>query len=960
MFIGRWFAILVAILAMSATLHAQDVIQNGGFTQSAPRVGDGSIPPNQVTNWTQAYGTPQLITGDGCHDAHSIAMWGNKTAGEAIVQKIALHKGVTYDISLCARYRPGNISYANIELRASTTPLKNTSCPAGTCETLSGPKNVTATAWTPYRFQFTPTRDYTCLTVGTSNDIAINGGAQVSWAEVDNIAVTAVLAEGELAPIVNENAPDRIPDQYVVWFHPSTPIGEVTVAEDKGIAAGGTILFRYRTALLGFGAKLPPPSLLEIRKIRGVTIEADRRMKGLQIAQVNPPNGLDRIDQRFPTQPSPNKYSYTETGEGVHVYVIDSGIRTTHSEFGSPSRASGGYSAINDGKGTSDCHGHGTHVAGTIGGAKYGIAKKVTLHAVRVLDCNADGMVTGVIAGVDWVAANKILPAVVNMSLGGGTTPALDTAVTNSIAVGIIYVIAAGNENVDACTSSPARVPTAITVGASVSANDKRAAFSNWGNCLDLFAPGVAILSAWHTSNNATNAISGTSMASPHVAGVAALYLQYHPTANPATVWNALHANNNIATTPGWAGIVNPGNNSPNELLHWGALNGAYADGPHITTIDGTRYDFQSAGEFVLLRSDRLEIQIRQSPIATAASPAADPYDGLATCVTLNTAVAMRIGSHRVTYQPDPNGLHLRIDGVLTPLTQQGIHLSGGGGGRIAQSPVGGLEVHFPDETVLIATPGWLASQNKWHLNLQVARTRVSAGLMGAVPHGGWLPALPHGASMGSMPETLNDRFFDLYTSFADAWRVTPGSGLFDYAPGTSTATFTLPTTLSSKAPCKLPQTESAIPTTPAVAETACNGIKDKKKKADCIADVIVTGEPAIAKTYLASQQLKTGATMITVKGDKDSSAPGTTVTFMAMVTLLSDITTTIPTGNVQFLVDGEKAGAPIKLDTKGRAAFATSKLTANSHQIAAQYIPTAGSTFLASSSATELHTVRP
>ena len=206
--------------------------------------------------------------------------------------------------------------------------------------------------------------------------------------------------------------------------------------------------------------------------------------------------------------------------------MIDTGIRASHQEFAG--RIGNGFTAITDGQGTNDCNGHGTHVAGTTGGTTYGVAKQVTLHPVRVLSCSGSGSNSGVIAGVDWVTANHVKPAVANMSLGGGVSTALDNAVQNSIAAGVSYAVAAGNSNANACNYSPARAANAVTVGSTTS-SDARSSFSNFGTCVDLFAPGSSITSAWYTSNTATNTISGTSMASPHVAGALALYLHDEP-----------------------------------------------------------------------------------------------------------------------------------------------------------------------------------------------------------------------------------------------------------------------------------------------------------------------------------------------------------------------------------------------------------------------------------------------
>jgi subtilisin family serine protease len=274
--------------------------------------------------------------------------------------------------------------------------------------------------------------------------------------------------------------------------------------------------------------------------------------------QNNPPWGLDRIDER--DRPLSGTYSYTRTGSGVNVYVIDTGIRRTHTQFGG--RAFVGFDAIGDGRNTSDCNGHGTHVAGTVGGSTYGVAKAVRLYAVRVLNCSGSGTNSGVIAGVDWVTRNRIRPAVANMSLGGGASSALDTAVRNSIIAGVTYVVAAGNSNANAANYSPARVGEAITVGSTTS-TDARSSFSNYGSVVDIFAPGSSITSAWYSGDTATRTISGTSMASPHTAGVAARYLQGNTGASPATVRNAIVS---AATLNRLTGILT---GTANRLLFW-------------------------------------------------------------------------------------------------------------------------------------------------------------------------------------------------------------------------------------------------------------------------------------------------------------------------------------------------------------------------------------------------------
>lgn len=361
------------------------------------------------------------------------------------------------------------------------------------------------------------------------------------------------------APLIGTAKPTAIDGRYIVVMN-----DRVTAADEKDARTvakenGGKILDSYGQVLNGFSAKLPDRAVERLRTSPDVAfIEADQRFS-IDATQSPATWGLDRIDQR--NLPLNSSYTYNATGSGVTAYIIDTGILSTHSEFGG--RVASGYTAINDGNGTTDCNGHGTHVAGTVGGSTYGVAKQVTLKPVRVLDCTGSGSTTGVIAGVDWVTSNHAAgtPAVANMSLGGGVSSALDTAVTNSINDGVTYAVAAGNENTNACNGSPSRVGAALTVGSTTN-TDARSSFSNYGSCLDLFAPGSNITSAWYTSTTATNTISGTSMATPHVAGVAALYLQGNPTASAATVGSAVV---NGATS----GVVTgAGTGSPNRLLY--------------------------------------------------------------------------------------------------------------------------------------------------------------------------------------------------------------------------------------------------------------------------------------------------------------------------------------------------------------------------------------------------------
>jgi subtilisin family serine protease len=346
-------------------------------------------------------------------------------------------------------------------------------------------------------------------------------------------------------------------DTYIVVFKPGAVPSVPAVAQELASANEGALVFVYQHALEGFAVELPAGRAAALaRDPRVAWVEADQVVEA--VATQSPATwGLDRIDQR--NLPLNNTYNYNQTGTGVHAYIIDTGVRGTHQEF--TGRMGNGYTAISDGNGTNDCNGHGTHVAGTTGGTTYGVAKQVTIHPVRVLSCSGSGSNAGVIAGVDWVTANRVEPAVANMSLGGGASSALDTAVNNSINAGVDYAIAAGNSNANACNYSPARVANANTVGATTS-SDARSSFSNYGSCLDIFAPGSSITSAWYTSNTATNTISGTSMASPHVAGGIALYLETNPSASPATVTQALINN---ATTGVLSGI---GSGSPNRLLY--------------------------------------------------------------------------------------------------------------------------------------------------------------------------------------------------------------------------------------------------------------------------------------------------------------------------------------------------------------------------------------------------------
>jgi subtilisin family serine protease len=352
-----------------------------------------------------------------------------------------------------------------------------------------------------------------------------------------------------------------IPGRYIVVLKPAALQAEgltaLSVSDLHVTRYGVKRTHVYRSALQGYAAALDDSQVQQLLQDESVAYIENDQLVHADTLQSGATWGLDRIDQR--DLPLSGTYTYNFNGTGVHAYIIDTGIHASHVEFAG--RVGNGFTAINDGNGTNDCAGHGTHVSGTVGGATYGVAKNVTLHPVRVLDCGGSGSNAGVIAGVDWVRMNHMNPAVANMSLGGGASSALDDAVNAAVASGVTFAVAAGNENTDACTKSPARAASAITVGATTS-GDARASFSNFGTCVDIFAPGQGITSSWFTSNTATNTISGTSMATPHVCGVAALYLSQHGTTAPATVAAAL---NSAATLNH---VTGAGSGSPNRLLY--------------------------------------------------------------------------------------------------------------------------------------------------------------------------------------------------------------------------------------------------------------------------------------------------------------------------------------------------------------------------------------------------------
>jgi subtilisin family serine protease len=369
--------------------------------------------------------------------------------------------------------------------------------------------------------------------------------------------VSAFAAEGT---ILGAETPTAIDGSYIVALKNTSEVREHGVPASAGTLVAkhdGALGSVFRRALSGFTATMSEQEARELAADPNVAyVEQDQRVWALD-TQTNPPSwGLDRIDQR--RLPLNRSYTFGATASNVTAYIIDTGIMTAHTEFGG--RARSGIDTINNDTDSSDCHGHGTHVAGTVGGRTFGVAKGVQLVGVRVLNCQGAGTTAGVIKGVDWVTANAVKPAVANMSIGGGASAALDNAIANSIASGVTYAVAAGNNGADACGFSPSRAPAAITVGATTE-TDARASFSNFGKCVDIFAPGLDITSAWWSSTTASSTLSGTSMATPHVTGAAALILAGDPEATPAEVTAAMTG---AATT----GVVtSPGTGSPNRLL---------------------------------------------------------------------------------------------------------------------------------------------------------------------------------------------------------------------------------------------------------------------------------------------------------------------------------------------------------------------------------------------------------
>ncbi|MFI5642169.1 S8 family peptidase [Streptomyces goshikiensis] len=399
--------------------------------------------------------------------------------------------------------------------------------------------------------------------------------AAVSTATMLTLAVDSAEASPDHGWV--RTAADPIPGRYLVVFKEergmapsSAPHGPASDAEHAAATAtaartartyGGTVRTVFSTALRGYAAEMTAAQAQRVATDPMVSYVQQDGLHTVSATQTDPPWGLDRIDQR--DLPLDRKYTSAQKAGNVTVYLVDSGLRTTHAQF--QGRATIGVDEVGDGRNGADCTGHGTHVAGTVGGKDFGVAKDVKLVAVRVTDCRDRAATSAIIAAADWITAHAVKPAVVNMSINGGGNAAEDDAIKRSIASGVTWVVSSGNGNTNACDNSPARIGSALVVNNSTS-DDTRRSDSNFGPCTDLFAPGTAITSAGNQNDTATLRLSGTSMAAPHVTGAAALFLAQHPKATPAEVHSALTG---AATT---GKIRGTGKDTPNRLLYTAGL----------------------------------------------------------------------------------------------------------------------------------------------------------------------------------------------------------------------------------------------------------------------------------------------------------------------------------------------------------------------------------------------------
>ncbi|WP_258903848.1 S8 family peptidase [Actinokineospora sp. UTMC 2448] len=448
--------------------------------------------------------------------------------------------------------------------------------------------------------------------------------AAVTLAGLTATASPAVADEGV---ILGAGGPGAVADRYIVALKDRTAAVSASAAALAN-SYGGQVKYTYEHAMRGFSLVIGERQARRLAADPRVEFVEQVTMARAADTQTNPPWGLDRIDQR--DRPLNQSYTYpSQGGTGVTVYIIDSGTRMTHRDF--TGRITAGPDFIDNDTNPSDCNGHGTHVAGSAAGTTYGVAKKARIVPVRVLDCAGSGPWDTVVRAVDWVTANAAKPAVVNMSLGGsGTQTALESAVRRSIASGVTYTLAAGNSDSDACNFTPARTPEAITVGNSTSSDTRYTGIgpSNYGRCLDIWAPGASILSAWHTGDTATNTISGTSMASPHVAGAAALYLGANPSATPQQVRDALVTN---ASSGKLTGI---GTGSPNLLLYTGFI----GDG----NPDPTNPDVAEPGDQSTAVGTPVNLQLR---VTGGTAPYRWTAEGLPAGLAINASTGLISGT---------------------------------------------------------------------------------------------------------------------------------------------------------------------------------------------------------------------------------------------------------------------------------------------------------------------------
>ncbi|PWR09452.1 peptidase S8/S53 subtilisin kexin sedolisin [Micromonospora acroterricola] len=506
-------------------------------------------------------------------------------------------------------------------------------------------------------------------------------------------AATPALAAEPTGAIRAAGGDTAVADSYIVVFK-DTAVSRGTVGDNADRLVGrhgGTVARTYGAALRGFEIRVGAKAAARIAADPAVAYVEQNHTVSIAGTQTNPPSwGLDRIDQR--NLPLNSSYTYPNTASNVRAYIIDTGVLYGHNDFGG--RAVSGFDAV-DGGSADDCNGHGTHVAGTVGGSAYGVAKGVQIVGVRVLNCQGSGTNAQVVAGIDWVTANAVKPAVANMSLGGGANSSIDTAVTNSINSGVTYAVAAGNGNTlgvrqNACNYSPARVASAITVGATQN-NDAAASFSNFGTCVDILAPGVNITSAWYTGSSATNTISGTSMASPHVAGAAALTLSANPSWSPQQVRDNLVSN----STPNV--VTNVGTGTPNQLLYVvngtppandfsvsvSPTSGSTAPGGSVTATVGTATTAGSA-QSVSLSASGLPAG------ATASFSPSTVTSGGSSTLTIATSASTPAGSYPVTITGSGAAGTRTATYTLT--------VTGSGGGGCSGS--NGTDVAIPDTGV--------------------------------------------------------------------------------------------------------------------------------------------------------------------------------------------------------------------------------------------------------------------